>query len=128
MKLGNLVPNVMVEDVNQTIEFYKETLDFEVLATAPETGQFDWAMLGNGETRLMFQSRTSLGGEIPTLAGRPIGASMTFYIQTDSIQVLHDKLQGKVEFVQELHTTFYGAQEFAVLDCNGYILAFSQGA
>ncbi len=126
MPLGSLVPNVMVENVNQTVEFYKNVLDFEVLATVPEEGQFNWAMLKNGETNLMFQTRPSLTEEIPTLEGRPIGATLTFYINTTELEAWHAKLQGKVQIVQELHTTFYGATEFGFLDCNGYILVFSQ--
>jgi 5-bromo-4-chloroindolyl phosphate hydrolysis protein len=35
-------------------------------------------------------------------------------------------LKSKVEIVKELHTTFYGMQEFYFKDCNGYILAFAE--
>jgi hypothetical protein len=34
----------------------------------------------------------------------------------------------KAIFVQDLHTTFYGAREFAIQDCNGYVLAFAEMA
>ena len=43
--LKKMTPNLMVEDVNNTIAFYKDILSFELLATVPETGQFNWAMM-----------------------------------------------------------------------------------
>jgi lactoylglutathione lyase len=74
----------------------------------------------------MFQSRASLGGEIPALQQREIGGALTFYINTEGIKELYADLQNKVSIVQEMHTTFYGAQEFAIQDSNGYILSFSE--
>ena len=43
--LKKMTPNLMVEDVNSTLAFYKDVLNFELLATVPETGQFNWAMM-----------------------------------------------------------------------------------
>jgi uncharacterized glyoxalase superfamily protein PhnB len=39
---------------------------------------------------------------------------------------MYENLKDKVTVVKELHTTWYGMQEFYVKDCNGYILGFSQ--
>ena len=66
-KLNKLTPNLMVEDVNQTIQFYRDVLAFEVLATVPEEGTFAWAMLKRDNVEIMFQQRVSLTEEIPTL-------------------------------------------------------------
>lgn len=126
MKLQKLTPNVMVEDVNKTLEFYREVLDFEVLATVPESGQLDWAMVKNGDTELMFQSRANLTAELPAFTHRPIIASMTFYIGVENVDVWYAKLKAHQTIVQDMHTTFYGAKEFGFLDCNGYVLVFSQ--
>lgn len=125
--LNKLTPNLMVEDVNQTLEFYRQVLGFEVLATVPEQGVFDWAMVKEGDVELMFQTRESLTQEIPAFAGATIGGSLTFYTDVVDIQNLYDRLRDKVEVVEELHTTFYQRKEFSCRDCNGYFLAFSQG-
>ena len=124
--LKKLTPNIMVEDVNHTIQFYQKFLGFERLATVPEEGLFAWAMLKRDTVELMFQSRTSLGEEIPALQQREIGGSLTFYIEVDDVKELYEHLRGSVTIVQDMHQTFYGALEFSIQDCNGFILAFSE--
>jgi lactoylglutathione lyase len=126
--LKKLTPNIMVEDVNRTIEFYQKFLGFELLVTVPEEGQFAWAMMKRGEVEMMFQSRTSLGEEIPALQQKEIGGSLTLYIEVEDVKELYEHLKGNITIVQDMHLTFYGAQEFAVQDCNGFILAFAETA
>jgi len=125
-KLNKLTPNLMVEDVNQTIQFYRDVLGFEVLATVPEEGAFAWAMLKRDGVEMMFQQRASLTEEITGFSGKAIGGSLTFYIDVDNVQGVYEMVQGKANVVQEMHTTFYGAQEFGIEDCNGYVLVFAQ--
>ena len=125
--LKKMTPNLMVEDVNKTIAFYKDILGFELLATVPETGQFNWAMMRRDNVEIMFQARASITEEFPVLKDRAIGGSLTFYIEVEDIQALYRRLKDKVTFVQDMHTTFYGTQEFAVQDCNGFVLSFAEG-
>jgi len=127
-KLKKLTPNLMVEDVNRTTTFYKDVLGFELLATQPESGQFDWAMMKRNDVEMMFQARASLTGELPLFKHKAIGGSLTFYIDIDGVEGLYANLKDKVTIVQNMHTTFYGAQEFAIQDCNGYILTFAESS
>jgi lactoylglutathione lyase len=126
--LKKLTPNIMVEDVNKTSKFYQKFLGFELLVTVPEEGQFAWAMLKRDAVEMMFQSRTSLSEEIPSLQQKEIGGSLTLYIEVEDVKELYERLKGNVTIVQDMHKTFYGAQEFAIQDCNGFILAFSETA
>lgn len=125
--LKKLTPNLMVEDVNQTVDFYKSMLGFEVLATVPETGQFHWAMMKQGNVEMQFQARASLTEEIPTFKDRAIGGTLTLYIDVENVKELYAALKDQITIVQDMHSTFYGTQEFAVQDCNGFVLSFSQG-
>ena len=124
--LKKLTPNLMVEDVARTLEFYRETLGFEVQTTVPEQAPFDFAIVQRDGVELMFQSRSSLSENVPALAGAPIGASQTFYIEVDGVQDLYQALRDKVEIVVDFHTTFYGTREFYFRDINGYVLSFSE--
>ena len=45
MALNSLTPNLMVNDVEETIEYYTDILGFTLLMTVPETGKLDWAMV-----------------------------------------------------------------------------------
>ncbi len=124
--LNKMISNLMVEDVNRTVEFYADCLGFELLTSVPDEGKFDWAMMRRDTVEIMFQAQSSLGEEIPTLADVPIGGSLTFYTEVTGLKDLYDGLKGKVAIVQDLHTTFYGTQEFAFRDCNEYIIAYSE--
>jgi uncharacterized glyoxalase superfamily protein PhnB len=116
----------MVEDVHQTITCYQTILGLDVVMTLPEAPPYDFAIIRRDAVELMFQSRRSLSENVPALAGSPIGASQTFYIEVTGLADMYQKLRGQVEIVVDLHTTFYGTQEVYFRDINGYILSFSE--
>ena len=122
-----LIPNLMVEDVNYTVDYYENILGcFELIATDPKEGKFDWAMMRSEEADIMFQSRESLGGVIPDFKNKKIGATLVIYIEVDNVEELYNLIKNKVDVIEELNTTSYGMKEFLVRDCNGYILVFAQ--
>src|SRR5262245_33643117 len=126
--LKKLTPNLMVEDVQQTLSFYRDVLGFNTLMTLPDQPPFDFAIVQRDQVELMFQSRSSLSKNVPVLVGRPIGASQTFYIEVEGLTKLYEDLRDQVDIVVDLHTTFYGTQEFYFRDANGYILSFTEPA
>ena len=125
-QMKNLTPNLMVENVNQTVDFYKNVLGFDVIATVPETGQFNWAMLKQGGVEMQFQQRASLTEELPIFKDRPVGGTLTLYIGVEGVKELHERLKDKVTIVQAMHSTFYGTQEFAIQDINGFVISFAE--
>lgn len=127
MKLNSLTPNLMVNDVEETIEYYTDILGFTVLMTVPEKGKLDWAMVKRNDVVMMFQSKKSLSSELPRLAGEKPGGGLTFYIKVDRITELHEQLfHNEVEIISDLESTFYNTIEFSVVDINGYVLTFSE--
>ena len=139
MALTKLAPNLMVEDVNRTVEFYQEVLGFEfvmgvieelqeVLTTYQQDRSLDYAMMKYGNVEVMFQAKRSLAEALPLLRGREIGGTFTLYMELDSVSELYARIRDQVTIVKDLHTTFYGMQEFYIEDCNGYILTFAEAA
>jgi uncharacterized glyoxalase superfamily protein PhnB len=124
--LKKLTPNLMVEDVNQTIAFYRDILGFEPGQTVPTEGQYAWASMTSGEVEIMFQARASLGEELPGFRTLSIGGSLTLFIQMQGVKELYERVKDRVIIVQDLHDTFYGMREFALQDCNRYTLAFAE--
>ncbi len=122
--MESLAPNIFVRDMNATITFYKN-LGFEKIMSVPETGNYDWAMLSNGNVSFMFQTYGSLGEALPEVQ-RKDGGSLLFYIRLKGIRAFHDKIKSKAKVIVELNKTFYGATEFAILDNNGYVLTFAE--
>lgn len=127
MALNTLTPNLMVNDVEETIEYYTDILGFTLLKTVPEKGNPDWAMVKRNDVILMFQSAKSLKDELPKLKSQKPGGGLTFYIKVDRITELHEELvDNEVEIIADLESTFYDTIEFSIIDNNGYVLTFSE--
>jgi len=127
MALQSLTPNLMVNDVEETIEYYTDILGFTLLMTVPETGQLDWGMVKRNEVVMMFQSAQSLKEGVPRLKGEKPGGGLTFYIKVDKVAEMHEEFfNNDVEIISDLESTFYNTLEFSIVDNNGYILTFSQ--
>jgi uncharacterized glyoxalase superfamily protein PhnB len=117
----------MVNDVEETLEYYTDVLGFTLLMTVPETGKLDWAMVKRNDVIIMFQSVKSLKNELPQLQGEKPGGGLTFYIKVDRITEIHEELfNNEVEIISDLESTFYNTIEFSIVDINGYILTFSE--
>lgn len=139
MALKKLTHNLMVEDVNRTVEFYQEVFGFEFVMGVIEEIQeirtsyqkdrlLDYAMMKCGDVEIMFQAKRSLSETLPVLKDKEIGGTLTLYIEVEGVQELYTRIKDKVKVVNDLHTTFYGMQEFYVQDCNGYIVTFAETA
>lgn len=128
IQLKQLTPNLMVDNVNETVDFYQEILGFQLVMSVPQEGVFNWAMVQNGDVSFMFQQRENIIGEYPVLKDVPMGGGLTFYIKVRDIKGLYNKVQKRVNIVLDLHRTFYGAEEFAIQDINGFILTFADAA
>ena len=123
---NSVTPNLMVEDVNKTIDFYSRVFGFEAVITVPDEGDLDFAIVSKDGVELMFQKRASLQGEIPEFEGKIIGGTFALYFDVYEIKPLYNKAKANCDLVQDMHKTFYGTDEFSVKDLNGYILTFSE--
>lgn len=129
MSVKSLTPDLMVEDVEATVEWYRRVFDAEVVATLPAEDDADpwWAQVLIGDGSLMFQERDSLTGKLPELEGEPIGGSVAFYVDVDDVESLHEDLASAgVEVTRPPHETEFGWRQFSVRDCNGYTLWFGE--
>jgi uncharacterized glyoxalase superfamily protein PhnB len=122
--MESLSPNLFVNDINETIEFYK-TLGFKLVMTVPETGDFVWVMMTCGSVSFMFQTFASLGDTLPDVS-RAGSGSLLLYIKLKNIRTLFEGVKDKVTVIQGLEKTFYGATEFSIKDNNGFILTFAE--
>ncbi|WP_071144877.1 VOC family protein [Bacteroides ihuae] len=126
MEYQTLSPNIGVENVNETVKFYTEVLGFTLAMSNPETGELEWAMVAQGNVTIMFQEMHSLKKEYSQLADRAAVAALTFYVKMKGMKELYEKVKDTEYLAVEIHQTFYGAEEFALFDNNGYILTISE--
>lgn len=121
-----VTPELVVEDVNATVAFYRDVLGFESVITVPEEGVLDWALLKKGSVQLMIEAKRSIIKELPAFKDVQIGGSLILYIDVDEVQKFYEQIKQHVEVVREPHGTFYGAREFAIRDINSYVLLFAE--
>ena len=133
---NKITANLMVNSVSETLDFYEQVLGFGMVMAVPQDSRqiitarkegtpLDFAVVRRDEVELMFQSRKSLSQELPLLADRPLGGSITLYAEVANAKELYASIKNKVTIVKDLHTSFYGMQEFYIRDCNGYVLTFA---
>ena len=122
--MKSVSPNLYVQDINATVEFYKQ-LGFTVTATVPDETPFVFVMMTCGEVIFMFQTLDSLGNELPSIS-RQSGGSIMLYIQTSNIRNFFEQIKDKVKVLKEIEKTFYGATEFCIEDNNGFVLTFAE--
>jgi len=122
--MDSLSPNIFVNDIQKTIEFY-EKLGFSVVLTVPEQGDLVFALMSCDKVSFMFQTFESLGTEIPEIK-REGGGSLLLYIKIKGIRDFYERIKDQVKIIKGLETTFYGATEFSIQDHNGYVLTFAE--
>lgn len=134
--MKKLTPNIMVKNVNKTIDYYKHNLQFVFVMGVDENKEvkmgdignstLTWAMLKNDDVEIMLQREDSLIEELPEFKKIRIGGTFTLYISMQDTKGFYDKIKDKVDIVKNMHKTFYGADEFVIRDLNGYIIYFAE--
>ena len=64
--------------------------------------------------------------EYPAFRSRPIGGTLTLFMEVEGISALHDALAGRVSVVMPLERKWYGVTEFAITDPDGYVITFAE--
>ena len=137
MKFKKLTPNMMVNNVRESVVFYTNILGFSLNMVVPEDSKtidnelkpgknYVYAMVSRDDVYIMLMNKDAFGEDLPMLKGTFIGASVSFYCDVDNIKEVYNSLKDKVNIIVNLHTTWYGMQEFYIKDCNGYILGFAE--
>lgn len=126
VNLKRITPNLMVDDVESSVGFYKGVLGFDMVTAFPDTGKMDFAIVSRDNLDIMFQRRANLIEEISQFQNTPIGGSFTLHLDVKDILMIYEKAVMNARIVQELHQTAYGTKEFSMKDNSGYILTFSE--
>ena len=126
---SKLTPNLLVADVERSLDFYTKVLGFARGSTVPEQSPFVFGSVVSGPVEIFFNERETAAKEYPGIAGKPIGITGTMFIElegTGIIEHLHDRLKRTVPIVMDLVTQWYGVKEFAIADPDGYVITFAE--
>jgi uncharacterized glyoxalase superfamily protein PhnB len=126
MTFEKLTPNLVVADVARSVEFYRDILGFTLAMSVPEQAPYVFAGVQQGAVEIFFNDPKAAAEEMPDLVNRPIGGTLTLYIEVSDVQALFERIAPLTTVVSPPKTQFYGMREFAIADPDGYVLTFAQ--
>ena len=115
MKLTGLRPMLWTKDLQASIDFYTQVLEFTLDESNDDWG---WASLHKDDVHIML----ALPNE-HTPFDKPVFTG-TLYLNTDDVDYWWEKLKGKVKLFYEIEDFEYDMREFAFYDNNGYLLQY----
>jgi uncharacterized glyoxalase superfamily protein PhnB len=121
-----ITPNLVVRDLAASLGFYRDVLGFAVSQTVPPVPPFVFAWLERDGVPLFLNAREGVADDLPELAARAPGGTVTLFVVVDDVDGLHAQVAGRAPVVMPLKTQFYGMREFAVTDPDGHVLIFAQ--
>lgn len=120
-------PNMLVKDVEKSIEFYAHVLGFEVIVTYNEPVPNSWVMLRAGLVTLMLGDAKYFAQDFPTRSITVPGTdSFSVWMEVEGVKELYLRVQDQAPVVKELEVTSYGMNEFTIADPDGYLLGFAE--
>ena len=124
--LTKLTPNLVVADVSRSIAFYRDVLGFSLQTTVPDAAPYVFAIVQSGSVEIFLNAAEAAEAEYPAFKGRPIGGTLTLFMQVDDARAAHEALKNRVELVMPLEKKWYGVTEFAFTDPDGYVITFAE--
>ena len=122
--MGNLSPLLAARNMKRTIEFYKNTLGFEMGMAFPTADNPEYVDLSKDGMVLMFVPAENLG----IGSEEKFGAGVNLYMEIDGdIDEYYDELKKKgVKLADDIKDEPFGIRDFTIEDIDGYRLTFNQ--
>jgi uncharacterized glyoxalase superfamily protein PhnB len=122
--MGYVSPTLAVRDMKQTIQFYRDSLGFEMGMAFPNAENPEYADLSKDGMVIMLvpEQNAGIGAEAT------LGIGVNLYMQIDGdIDEYYNQLKKKgVKVTVEIKDEPFGIRDFTVEDVNGYKLTFNQ--
>jgi catechol 2,3-dioxygenase-like lactoylglutathione lyase family enzyme len=122
--LGAVSPFFIVDNLTETIEFYRSRLGFQVLHKGgDEQGDF-WAMLERDQVMLMFKHITRDVHPQPNPSRHEWAAWDAYVFTSDPDSLYAEFLAKNAPIRRQLGNTNDGLRAFEITDNSGYVLCF----
>lgn len=121
--LKDMIPMLICDDVQASIQFYTELLGFRVTGRMDNVGISGWASLNHGSVQIMLASPTYIPQPVKVDGRYP---QLMLYFYPENIDTLHATVREHGRETTELVVRFYGMKEFEMLDPSGHVLVFGE--
>ncbi len=126
MKVTGITVELMVMDVDSSVEFYRDVLGFNLLAREDDDGKSYWAKMELNGFSLSFKAEDRMKSEVAFMREQSIGGSTALCFQVEDLEGYHGKVETQCEMLNLPHPTPCGATQFSMKDNSGYILTFER--
>lgn len=124
--LNSATPCFIIDNLPETIDFYRSRMGFDVLYKGGDANGDFWAMLGRDRIMLSFKCITPDVHPQPNHS-RHEWARWDAYINTTDPDSLYAEYRAKnVPIHSELANTNDGLRAFEITDNSGYVLCFGR--
>jgi uncharacterized glyoxalase superfamily protein PhnB len=118
--MKRVIPELLVEDMSKSLDFYVGVLGLEKEVIFPEDKPV-FAKLTRGEVKLMVYVRDEFEKEIAKFGRMKMGGTVGLFIEVEDVNDWYKRIGDKATVIQDLHETDYGTKEFSFEDVNGYV-------
>ena len=118
MQLTGSVPVLACSNIDDTLLFYQQALQFVIVNKRMSGDRLEWVYLRSGEVSLMLEAVAS--------ADTADDHDSRIYFYTDDVQRLHHYMKARAYPLSELRLTGYGMQEFDVRDPDHHAITIGQ--
>jgi len=122
--MGYISPTLAVRNMKQTIQFYRDSLGFQMGMAFPDADNPEYADLSKDGMVIMLVLAQNVG----IGAEARLGTGVNLYMQIDGdIDDYCNELKNKgVKFIVDIKDEPFGIRDFTVEDIDGYKLTFNQ--
>lgn len=117
--ISELVPLLYVDNVDDSVAFYRDQLGFRLAATWEPDGKLAWCRMEREGAAVMLQQACDEDGPADQ-RGRGVG----FFFHCDDAAAFHRELAVRGLSVAPPELAFYGMTQVFVKDPDGYQLCF----
>ncbi|MFW9856222.1 MAG: VOC family protein [Candidatus Thorarchaeota archaeon] len=118
-----LEPMIYTTNIENSILFYRNVLGFEIDEFYPDRQKPSWVAIRIGNDRLgIGKTFTDINHKFHPRGVD--GSGVQFYIRVTNVDQIYEKLQNKVEIIDDIENKPWGDREFTFKDPNGYLISF----
>ncbi len=127
MKFKKLTPNLVVRNVEASLNFYRNVLGFQPGFTVPDAPPYVFGSVTSDGVEIFFNDQKAVAEDYPALGAKPIGGSLTLFIEVEEFEDLFQRVQQHgAKITMPMNDQFYGMREFAFEDPEGWVVTFAE--
>ena len=114
----------MVDAIEPCLEFWVDRLGFTRALEVPHEGKLGFVSLEKDGVQLMYQTKASVGADVPSAAKSPMKGTFLF-MEVKDLDAIEKALEG-IQPVMPRRKTFYGSDELIVKEPAGNHVTFAE--